>query len=130
MSRIDEHFFLIFLTGIAEMYCPVVLLLFLRRRTRSSRAAFVTTVVVALIAAFFLTGGESWLLTYYRVVIRGDTSVPDRCGRTVPEHLTMTFAIWGVYGMLCAGMGFGLWLSLWRLIHPRSFNRLTRRKEL
>jgi hypothetical protein len=120
---------LLFLTATVEIYCPLLLLLYLRRWKRSWQNALVVAVVAAPVTAFFLTGGEAWLSTYYRVVIRGDTSVPDRCGRTVTGHLTLSFAIWGVFGALSAAMGFGvllLQIGMIRLVSPRIFNRLIR----
>jgi len=106
-----------------------VLLLLLRRWTRRWWAAVAGTVVLTPFAAFYLTGGVAWLATYFRVVVRGDTSIPDEIGRTVPQYLDMTFHVCGYYGVLFAIMGSGLSLPLvgvWRLAHPASFKRFTR----
>jgi hypothetical protein len=112
-----------------NMAGPVVLLLLLRRRTRHWGTAFARTAVVAPIAAFLLTGGVAWLVTYLRVVVRGDTSIPVRIGVSVPQYLWSTFGMCGIYGVIFAGTGFGMSLPLvgaWRLAHPASFGRLVR----
>jgi len=108
---------------------PAVLLLLLRRWTRRWWAAVAGTVILSPFAAFYLTGGVAWLATYFRVVVRGDTSVPERIDRTVPEYLDFTFRACGNYGVLFAFMGSGVSLplvALWRLVHPASFKRFTR----
>src|SRR5258708_6117309 len=127
MTRTEE--LLAYVIVALDMIGPIVLLLLLRRLTRRWTVAFPATLILPTLPAFFFTGGEAWLSTYHRVVIRGDTSVPDAEGETVPGYLAMNFIVCGVYGVMFAGTGFGLSLpvvGVWRLVHPRSFHRVTR----
>lgn len=120
---------LLFVAMAIDFVGPVVLLLLLRRWTRRWWAAFIGVVVTAPVVAFFLTGGVAWAATYFRVVIRGDTSVPDDIGQPVPEYLAMTFGVCGFYGVMFAGTGFLMSLPLvilWRVAHSASFKRFTR----
>ena len=120
---------LLYVAVALDMAGPAVLLLLLRRWTRRWWAAVAGVVVAVPLAAFCLTGGVAWAATYLRVVVRGDTSVPDEIGLTVPQYLGRTFGVCGAYGVMFAGSGFGLSLPLlvlWRLAHPASFRRLAR----
>ena len=101
-----------------------VLLLLLRRWTRRWWVAVFGSIMMTPFTAFFLTGGIAWLATYYRVVVCGDTSVPDRLSRSIPQYLSMTFGMCGMYGVMFAQFWFWLPLPLvilWRLMHPSSF---------
>src|SRR5260370_5985874 len=123
MSRADE--ILMTITIALDMLGPAVLLLILRRWTRRWWAAFMGTAVITPFAAFLLTGGVAWFFTYFRVIVHGDTSVPDANGYTVAGYLYTTFAGCGIYGIMFAGMGFGLSLPpmvLWWLVPRRRFN--------
>lgn len=109
---------------------PAVLLLLLRRWLRRWWAALLVTVLVTPLIVFYSVGWVAWRLTYERVVVQGDTLVPDETGKTVPEYLMFTFAVCGAYGVLFAGFGFVLSVPLligWRVAHRRSFDRVTRR---
>jgi hypothetical protein len=127
MTRGEELFFVIAI--VLDMIGPIALLLLLRRWTRRWWIASVGTLIIAPFAAFEFIGGLAWVLTYFRVVIDGDTSIPDGRGQTVPDYLSMTFVISGGYGVLFAGTGFLITLpliSLWAAIHRKSFNRAIR----
>jgi hypothetical protein len=96
--------------------------------TRRWWIAFAGTIVLSPFAADFLTGGLAWLSTYLRVVVRGNTSVPDSIGQTATDDLIVTFDVCGAYGVMIASTGFVLSLplvGLWRLVHPGSFKRFT-----
>ena len=111
------------------MLSPAVSLLLLRRWFRRWWVALVGVVFVLPPVTFFVVGGVAWALTYHRVVVVGDTSVPDRNGQAVPQYLFFIFAFCGAYGVLFAATGFALSvpaLVAWRLAHPRSFKGLTR----
>jgi hypothetical protein len=112
-----------------DLVGPTVLLLLLWRWTRRWWIAFAGTLVLVPLVAYFLTGGLAWLSTYLRVVVRGDTSVPDSIGETVTDYLIVTFDVCGAYGVMLASTGFVLSLplvGLWRLVHPGSFKHFTR----
>jgi hypothetical protein len=100
-------------------------------------AALVTAVVVAMVGtpvatpptAFFAVGCVCWPLTYWRVVVDGDTSVPKEIGMSVQEYLVDTFVVCGFYGAMFVVTGFSLSLPLiilWRITHSSSFKRFTR----
>lgn len=112
-----------------DMVGPAILLLLLRRWTRRWWTAFIGVVVTAPVVAFFLTGGVAWAATYVRVVIQGDTTVPDENGKPVPEYLGFIFYVCGIYGVMFAGTGFLMSLPLvilWRVAHSASFKRFAR----
>jgi hypothetical protein len=119
-----------YLVSVLVMLGPAILLVWLRGRTRQWWIAIPVTLLMAPVVAFLLTGGIAYLMTYIRVVIQGDTSVPDEYGWTVPQYLGMTFGKCGIYGVLFAGLGAMFWvpaLVLWRIIHSRSFRFVTDR---
>src|SRR5262245_15893394 len=111
------------------MIMPAALLVALQRWLRSWRLSVLLAIASFPLAAFILLGGVGWLVTYWTVVIRGDTSVPDAHGYSLPQYLWMAFGMSGVFGIMFAVTGFALrvpWLVAWRLIHRRSFDRFTR----
>jgi hypothetical protein len=127
MSRTDELVLIIALAF--DMAAPIVLLLLLRRWTGQWWVAFMGTVIVIPIGSFLLTGAAAWLVTYCRLVIRGDIFIPDEIGQTLPEYLATTFGVCGAYGTMFACLGFGLSLpvlALWWIVHRRSLDRLAK----
>jgi hypothetical protein len=127
MAPADKLF--IWIAIAIDMIGPAILLLFLRRWTRRWWTAFAGTAIIAPFAAFLVTGGIAWFHTYIRVVIRGDTSIPDEIGETVAQYLGTTFSVCGVYGVMFAGTGFGfslLPIGLWWLVHRPGFDGFTR----
>src|SRR4051812_25193164 len=88
------------------MLTPAVSLLLLRRWFQRWWVSLACVVFGLPPVMFFLVGGVAYALTYHRVVVVGDTSVPDNNGYTVPQYLGFTFAICGAYGVLFAATGF------------------------
>lgn len=130
MARLDELLQSLVVT--LDLLAPAAVLLLLWRWSRRWWTALIGTAILTPLAAFLLTGGVAWLSTYVRVVVRGDTSIPDANGESVAQYLGSTFGVCGGFGAVFAGTGLGLSLPLfgaWRLVHPRSFHRLTRRRD-
>ncbi len=118
------------LTIALAVFGAPALLLWLRRRSRNWNNTLRLAVIVVPFSAFCICGGAAWLATFSRVVILGDTSVPDRIGQSITGYLAFTFIVCGAY---CAGfalMGLAICLPVflgWYFIHPRSFLRITTR---
>lgn len=108
---------------------PAVLLIILRRWFRRWWAALLVTVLVTPPVAFYAVGWVTWRLAYERVVVQGDTKVPDEIGMSVPEYLSFTSVACGGYGVMFAEMGFALCIPAligWRFLHRHSFDRITK----
>jgi hypothetical protein len=112
---------------LCDLFGPAAFLLLMRRWTGRWWVAILAIVVVAPFVAFFFTGGLAYGTTYWEVVVRGNTTIPDREGRSVAEYLAFNFAVGGAYGVMFAGAGFLLSLPpliCWRVVHRRSFHRV------
>jgi hypothetical protein len=86
---------LVSIGDILVMAGPAVLFLLLRRWSRRRWVAIVVTLVATPPITFFAVGGVAWVLTYWRVIVEGDTSVPNEIGKSVPEYLGFTFVLCG-----------------------------------
>jgi hypothetical protein len=76
--------------------------------------------LTATVLSFLLTGVVGWVTTVLQAYARGEWR---------PGRLLLAFPMSGVYGVLFAAMGLMFTLplvGLWRLVYPRSFDRLTR----
>src|SRR5947209_1378180 len=93
---------------VSDLVGPSILFLLLRRWTGRWWVTAAGTAFAITFVAFGLTGGIAWLATYYRVIIQGNTTIPDEIGQSVPEYLGLTFVVCGMYRVLFAGSGFGL----------------------
>lgn len=106
---------------------PLIVLIYSRRQSGSWRRAIRNTMLAATVFAFLLTGIVGALSTFV-----GNSLWP-RSVYSVESEPVFVFLIVGMYGVGFAGMGllYGVPLiGLWRLLHRRSFDMVTRQVPL